>query len=807
MADEAQLDRSPDGPPRLGAFLRSSGERILREWVDRARALPDAQTLPHGVLRDHMPHILEALACALEPGEHAGCAKKKRAPDIHALARLEVGFDLREVMAEYAMLRRCVLELWAEEIGDLAPIRDVLAFDRAIDEAALAAVAKYTAARERTLRALDAMSNAALSSQGIQNFLHSFFVALRETSPIVDSAAIYVVEGEDLVVRAALGPAQEASLGTRVSRGQCLAGRAVLAAAPIDSVDTRVDSRVSAAIDKGKVRSAYAVPLEIGGRVAAVIVIGAATARALSDEDRLIVRALAARAAAILALKQSHDETRAALAVLSTFMESSPLGLAFLDCDLRVVRVNTAMAEIQRRRIEEYPGQPFREFVPPPIAPETEKILRQVLATGKPLLGREVFVEWPPGSSQRAGFSSYFPVRGPDDTILGLGIVVQDITDKKAAEQALRQSQAALLESEQRLRIVVDSLPYLINFVGADERYRLNNKAYEVWFGVPPAELRGKRVVEVIGEENYRWVKPLIDRALRGETVERELPFVFRGGRRGFVHLVFVPQLSADGRVLGYVSLATDISERKRRESEDRSRLEFEQQLIGIVSHDLRNPLTAITLAATVLLRREDLDARATKTAARILASAERAVRLIHDLLDFTAARLGRGIPIAPREADFHAVVAGVLDEVHVAFPERAFRAEHVGDGRGVFDTDRVAQVVTNITSNAVQYGTAGTPVTVRTEGTATELALSVHNRGPAIPDAIRPNLFAPMQRGDVPGDPRSRSVGLGLYIVKAIVEAHGGRIEVRSTEEEGTTFVVWIPRQAKVTKEPGLPG
>jgi len=150
--------------------------------------------------------------------------------------------------------------------------------------------------------------------------------------------------------------------------------------------------------------------------------------------------------------------------------------------------------------------------------------------------------------------------------------------------------------------------------------------------------------------------------------------------------------------------------------------------------------------------------------------------------------------------------MAGVIDEVRLAYPEREFQVEHEGDGRGVFDTDRLAQVLTNITSNAVQYSPPGTPITVKTEGTPSEFVLSVHNGGPAIPDAIRAHLFAPMQRGSTPGDPRVRSVGLGLYIVKSIVEAHGGRIEVRSTDEEGTTFVVSIPRQAKSVRELARP-
>ncbi|MRG90731.1 PAS domain-containing protein [Polyangium spumosum] len=795
MADEAGPDR-PSGL-RLGAFLRSSGERIVQEWSSRVRALPIARALPELALRDHIPDILDGLARTLE-GE--GSAVHLRAPDLHALARLEVGFDLQEVVTEYGVLRRCVLDIWSRESGELTPVRDVLAFDQAIDAAIGAAVATYTATRERTLRALDAVSNAALNSEGLHNFLQSFLVGLRETSPIVDSASMYVVEEEELVVRAAVGPAQEESLGARIRLGECLAGRAALAAAPLESVDTREDPRItSAGINKERLRSAYAVPLLIESRVAAVIVVGSEKVRALSDEDRLLVRTLAARAAAILALERSRDETHKALAMLSSFTESSPLGLAFVDTELRYVLVNTALAELHGRRRGEFPGKPIRAFVDPAQLEEVERVLRRVLETGEPVVGREFTMELPPGSGRMLHrLVRYFPVRGADGAIWGVGVVGEDITERRSAEEALRRSRAALSESEQRLRLVVDSLPDLINIVGADERYRLTNKAYEAWFGVPPESLAGKRIVEVIGEENYRTAKPLFERVMRGETVRHEHPFVFRGGRRGFVEVTFVPQVTAAGRVIGFVSLVSDITERKRREAEDLRRLEFEQQLIGIVSHDLRNPLSAITLAATVLLRREDLDERATKTAARILASAERASRLIRDLLDFTSARLGRGIPISPREVELHSFVAGVLEEVRLVYPDREFPSQQAGDGRGAFDTDRIAQVITNITSNAVQYSPPGTPITVKTEGRAEELAVSVHNEGPAIPDEIRPHLFAPMHRGVLPGDSRARSVGLGLYIVKSIVEAHGGRIEVRSTNEEGTTFTVLLPRQAR---------
>jgi signal transduction histidine kinase len=230
-------------------------------------------------------------------------------------------------------------------------------------------------------------------------------------------------------------------------------------------------------------------------------------------------------------------------------------------------------------------------------------------------------------------------------------------------------------------------------------------------------------------------------------------------------------------------------------EEEARKRADFEQQLIGIVSHDLRNPLQAILMNAQALLRHDDLDERTSRAAIRINSTAERVVRMIRDLLDFTQARLGGGLLIRRTRMSLHELVRQVVEELQMTYPEREFLIRQEGDAQGEWDADRMAQVLTNLVVNALKYGGTGTPVTVTTRGDEDGVVLEVHNQGAPIPDSVRQRLFEPMHRGDPATDKAGRSVGLGLYIVKAVAEAHAGSVAVSSTAGEGTTFSLRLPR------------
>ncbi len=247
---------------------------------------------------------------------------------------------------------------------------------------------------------------------------------------------------------------------------------------------------------------------------------------------------------------------------------------------------------------------------------------------------------------------------------------------------------------------------------------------------------------------------------------------------------------TADG---GASMFVRDITAKMRAEDALQRQSEFEQQLIGIVSHDLRNPLGVISGTIELLTENEGLADSVTRSLLRIRSAADRATRMVSDLLDFTQARLGGGIPIRPLEIDVHHLVNTVVGEVATTFPTRQVDVQHEGDGRGTWDPDRLSQVVQNLVTNALEHSPDSAPVRVDTQGDETHLSVCVHNLGTPIPAAQLPIVFEPFQRGNQ--SKRGRSVGLGLFIVRQIVEAHGGSVTIRSVEVEGTTVSVVLPR------------
>lgn len=215
------------------------------------------------------------------------------------------------------------------------------------------------------------------------------------------------------------------------------------------------------------------------------------------------------------------------------------------------------------------------------------------------------------------------------------------------------------------------------------------------------------------------------------------------------------------------------------------------EQLVAIASHDLKTPLSAILMAAQ-LLRGSPSEERQRALANLITESAERSDRLIRDFLDFTLARVGQGIRIHEAMADIHQVVGRALEELRVAFPQAVLEHQATGQGRAIFDSDRIRQLVANLVANSVAYGDLAKPVRITTQGAVQSVRVSVHNAGPAIPAHARATLFEAMARGSDRGDPRS--VGLGLFIVREIARAHGGDVEVASDEASGTTFTFSMP-------------
>jgi sigma-B regulation protein RsbU (phosphoserine phosphatase) len=235
------------------------------------------------------------------------------------------------------------------------------------------------------------------------------------------------------------------------------------------------------------------------------------------------------------------------------------------------------------------------------------------------------------------------------------------------------------------------------------------------------------------------------------------------------------------------------VAETRRLHDEAKDRALFAEQMIGIVSHDLRNPISTIQTAAAMLSRGVPVQGQ-DRMVARIARAGQRADRLIGDLLDFTQARLGAGLIVRPEPIRLHALVAEAVEELALAYPGRTLCHTPSGEGECRADPNRLEQLIGNLVSNATSYGSAVTPITICSTIAANSFSITVHNLGPPIPAETLPTLFEPMTRG-AQASGSKRSVGLGLFIVCQVAKAHGGETEVTSSAEAGTTFRASFPR------------
>jgi signal transduction histidine kinase len=221
-------------------------------------------------------------------------------------------------------------------------------------------------------------------------------------------------------------------------------------------------------------------------------------------------------------------------------------------------------------------------------------------------------------------------------------------------------------------------------------------------------------------------------------------------------------------------------------------REEVRERFIGILGHDLRDPLSTVVISANMLASNPALKAEHRVVASRIVRATDRMQRMIGDVLDFARGHLGSGIPANPTLNDMGEICRAAVDELIGANPQRHIELEVEGDLRGAFDRDRVHQALSNLLSNAVAHGEG--PIEVRAYETESRHAVmtEVTSHGPVIPDAIRDTIFDPFVQGEIAG-PR-RGLGLGLYIVNQIALAHGAQCDV-SSDESATTFTICWPR------------
>ncbi|WP_233586051.1 ATP-binding protein [Corallococcus sp. CA054B] len=665
------MDELARGPrPSAAEFLRANHDVLLADWqqaVFEHLGRKDSARPPW--LIDHMPELLTALADATELGLEA---LDERLEAAHAAARLDAGFNLGEVAREYALLRRCILHRLEALEQRLRP-GDLTRLEETLDQVVTRTMTFFWDMKQRILQTLDRMFEATLDDPDMETLLERLLTRQMESALTVDTAAVMLLEGDALVVRAAVGMGTDEVKGMHVPVGQGVSGRAALERRPFFVRSASTDPRVLLGpLRRAGLRALYGLPLMDGERLLGMAYMGSRTAFAFSDSDVLLFRAVAQRAAAHIAHAELHarehqarKEAERSLALLDSLLDAAPVGISFVDKDLRYLRINGMMARINGHSVEAHRGHTLREMVRGGTVESIEQSLRQVLETGRPVQGS--VVEGPDPVHGRVGVwrADYFPVRTPDGVLLGVGTTVVDITDHKRAEAALQQA------------------------------------------------------------------------------------------------------------------------------------VDFREELIAVLGHDLRNPLHAVNASAFMLGKVPALDTTARRSVDRIRKATARMTRMINDILDFAHSRLGGGIPVTRQHVNMEELCQGMLEELQVVYPERPLVLEVQGDDLwGDWDPDRVTQVLGNLVVNALQHATNDTPIVTTLRGEAVDVVMEVRNEGDPIPPELLPRLFDPFKQSNrsEQGN-KPRSLGLGLYIVSEIVQMHRGSVRVETATGDGTTFTVRWPR------------
>jgi len=361
-------------------------------------------------------------------------------------------------------------------------------------------------------------------------------------------------------------------------------------------------------------------------------------------------------------------------------------------------------------------------------------------------------------------------------------------------EQRVHERTLALHASETQLHQITDTVPALIAYIDANQRFQFHNLAYEERFGFRPEQIRGKTMRQLMGHELYEKERAKIEEALAGYAAEYDrIQETADGQLRDYV-MQYFPRYGEgedEGKVLGFYSLGTDVTALKR---VDRMKSEF----VSTVSHELRTPLTSIrgSLGLIVGGVAGDLPPMAKNLVGIATSNCERLIRLINDILDSEKIESGKmrfdmqTVELAPLLAQVLVANEGFADQHKVKL---ALDVQAEGVMVSV-DSDRLTQAATNLISNAVKFSPADSFVYIRLLCNNRRVRVEVADSGPGIPEEFRKRIFQKFSQADTSDTRQKGGTGLGLNISRAIVERMGGSVGFTSQTGVGTVFYFELP-------------
>lgn len=476
---------------------------------------------------------------------------------------------------------------------------------------------------------------------------------------------------------------------------------------------------------------------------------------------------------------------------VTKLFETLSEGVCFLDHDLRVVYTNGPAARYLRSSQAALNGNTLWSVHPSFQGSRLQNELQKSVRTGVPTRCSHIFADQPAGEIEiRAN-----PI--PD----GILLFVFDIS----AQQRVVDIPSVAVE---RVHRIIDTAPVYIAYIDCEYRFQIVSQHYVDIFRRPREQLLGRTVRELLGDTVWDMIEPHYHRAIKGERVSFEIDAPIEGFGTRSMHARYTPDVDNQGIVRGVMTVVRDITEQKIAEQllkdSDRRKDEF----LATLAHELRNPLASLSNALHILPRVEDQPGRVAQLREIMGRQVGQLRRLIDDLLDVS--RISRGkIELRRQSTDLVSIVHEALESVAPAIEAHNHSLEcNTPDHSLEFygDHGRLVQVFGNLIQNASKYTPPGGRISIRVGQEDEDIIVRVRDTGIGIPNSMLTSIFEPFTQINQSLDRAQGGLGIGLTLVKSIVEMHGGAVQVRSGgAEQGSEFTVRLPRMPVEAREYSL--
>lgn len=486
---------------------------------------------------------------------------------------------------------------------------------------------------------------------------------------------------------------------------------------------------------------------------------------------------------------------------LDKLLDRVPIGILNLDSKGKILNLNASAQNLLEFSERDLVSTYICDVFLPEYLGDIKQLFSSVLNAGHTnFSGTQTVASKGPNGHRYFDMTISLLAKSTSEPILT--VILQEVTLKVQEEKKRRKIEQALHQSEQQLRLVINSIPELIAYVDSNLCYQFNNKAFENWFGLSREAICGRKVWEVIGEDSYRIIEKYVHQVMSGNMVTFEERISYPRAGVNFVRSTYVPNFSESGDVTGFVVLTADITKSKSDEEREKkhlielahtSRMITIGEMSSQLAHELSQPLTSIEAysRACITLIEQDKTTKeeVLSTLDNVSSQAIRAQQIMHELRNFVKKDDSR------KSVCVNSLIKSAINLMRFEFQDQDPEPElDLKNGLPPVFADRILieQILINLIKNAVEamrsVESGKKRLLIETDCIAEEVWVCVHDSGPGLTEYEINKIFEPFYTTKPEG------MGMGLLITRSIIYTHGGRLVVEQNEYGGTSFKFTLP-------------